>query len=67
MISEGLLEAISLTQPKKHLLALKNGDAADSGAAPTDIDPYAELDDEKVFNRNQSTFGAMSFNHFPRP
>ena len=62
MISEGLLTAISLTQPKKTLLALKNGDADDSGAAPTDIDPYAEMDDEKVFNRNQSTFGAMSFN-----
>ena len=62
MISEGLLEAISLTQPKKPLLALQNGDADDSGAAPTDSDPYAEVDDDKAFNRNQSTFGAMSFN-----
>ena len=44
------------------LLALKNGDADEMGAAPTDSDPYAELDDEKGFNRNQPTFGAMSFN-----
>ena len=62
MISEGLLEAISLTQPKTSLSLEKNGDADDMDAAPTDSDPYAEMHDDKAFNRNQSTFDAMSFN-----
>ena len=61
MVSEGLLEPLDMKlTPKTTPLAITDKEM-ESARAPTEDDPYAEADDVKPFNRNQTTFGMCSF------